>query len=133
MKTLMRILVLMVPLLFLFNGCGGGGSNSSAQTSNPNLKEVTVGINLPNTTSSKPTGAFEKSSTGSTIDSVTIDVLGKGNYGFTKKMEQSAVTGQWSVNLLLDTTKAPFKFTVKAYEGVTKLYEGIIQNVTTET
>jgi len=135
MKTLIRILVLIVPLLFLFNGCGGGGnsgSNSSTQTTNPNLKEVTVGINLPNSVSNKQTAKLQKTSTGSSIDSVTIDIFGQDDYSFSRNMEQSS-TGKWTVTLLLDTTKVPFTFIVKAYDGDKKLYEGTIENVTVET
>ena len=87
---------------------------------------------MPNSVSNKQNTKLQKTSTGSSIDSVTIDIFGQDDYSFSRNMEQSS-TGKWTVTLLLDTTKVPFTFIVKAYDGDKKLYEGTIENVTVET
>ncbi len=130
MKDLWKKMLWVLPMLF-FVACGGG-SGSTAE--NPNVKEVTVAINLPNNVgskfnglSSKRTNVFQKVSI---ITNMTIDVIDKdGNKVYnTYKMRYHGT--RWTVTLLLDTTKAPFTFTVKGYEADGTLrYQGTRSNV----
>jgi len=147
MKTLIRLLVLIVPLLLLFNGCGGGGnsgSNSSTEmeteTINPNFKKITVSLELPNTTQNKTDlkltfkqgvdeVIFQKGS--GDIKRVILDIShleSNGTVVYDYQNEPMQQNGNiWSLAPTLDTNKAPFTFTARAYDslvGGTLLFRG---------
>ncbi len=132
MKNIWKKVLWVLPILF-FVACGGGGSGGTT-TENPNLKEVTVAINLPNNVgskfnglSSKRTNVFPKVST---ITKMTIDVVDKDTKIVYNAYKMRYDGTRWTVVLLLDTTKAPFTFTVKGYDADGTLrYQGVRTNI----